>query len=118
MSLVELPVKSPNWRTWSVKELLEDSPGAWRVEIQDADGNPLEGVKLRSALQCSLTGAGSLDVQKESAKSCTEQLWQALHALLLDTLGYFFLPLPRAARALASFSPSPRSIAIWRRLSE
>ena len=29
MSLVELPVKSPNWRTWLVRELLEAPPGAW-----------------------------------------------------------------------------------------
>jgi len=42
MSRVALPVKSPSWRTWSAKELLDDRPGAWRVEIQDADGNPLK----------------------------------------------------------------------------
>ena len=42
MSRVELPVKSTNWRTWSSKKLLEDWPGAWRVEIQDAQGNLLE----------------------------------------------------------------------------
>ena len=42
MSRVELTVKSPNWRTWSSKKLLEDWPGAWRVEIQDAQGNLLE----------------------------------------------------------------------------
>lgn len=38
MSRVELPVKSPNWRTWSAKQFLEDWPGQWRVEIQDAAG--------------------------------------------------------------------------------
>lgn len=42
MSRVELPVKSPSWRTWSAKELLEDWPGAWRIEIQDAKGNLIE----------------------------------------------------------------------------
>lgn len=41
MSRVELSVKSPNWRTWSSKKLLEDWPGAWRVEIQDAQGTLL-----------------------------------------------------------------------------
>jgi hypothetical protein len=42
MSRVELPVKSPSWRTWSAKQLLEDWPGVWRVEIQDAEGKLLE----------------------------------------------------------------------------
>lgn len=42
MSSVELQVKSASWRTWSSKKLLEDWPGAWRVEIQDAQGNLLE----------------------------------------------------------------------------
>jgi hypothetical protein len=31
----------PNGRTRSVKELIKDSPGSRRVEIQDADGNLL-----------------------------------------------------------------------------
>jgi hypothetical protein len=49
MSRVELPVKSPSWRTWSAKDLLEESPGAWHVEILDAKGNLLEelGFELR-----------------------------------------------------------------------
>jgi len=47
-----LSVKSPNWRTQSVKELIEASPGAWRVEIQDADGNPLR--ELSFDLRCSV----------------------------------------------------------------
>ena len=42
MSSVELPVKSPSWRTWSAKDLLEDWPGVWRVEILDAEGKLLE----------------------------------------------------------------------------
>jgi len=41
-SRVVLSVKSSNCRIWSVKELLDDSPGAWRVEIHAADGNQLE----------------------------------------------------------------------------
>ncbi len=41
MSRVELPVKSPNWRTWSAKQLLEDWPGKWWVEIRDVDDNLL-----------------------------------------------------------------------------
>lgn len=38
MSRVELPVKSSSWRTWSAKNLLEEWPGDWRVEVQDASG--------------------------------------------------------------------------------
>ena len=45
MSRVELPVNSPDWRTWSAKTFLADESGEWRVEIQDVDGNLLkEGV--------------------------------------------------------------------------
>ena len=42
----------PNWRIRSVKELIEDSPGTWRVENQDADGNPLRGLSFD--LRCSV----------------------------------------------------------------
>ena len=44
MSRVELPVNSPDWRTWSAKRFLEDWPGNWHVEIQDANGNRLRKV--------------------------------------------------------------------------
>ena len=44
MSRVELPVNSPDWRTWSAKRFLEDWPGKWHVEIQDANGNRLQKV--------------------------------------------------------------------------
>lgn len=47
MSRVELPVNSPSWRTWSAKDLLEDGPGDWRVEIQDAAGNVLRTLKFQ-----------------------------------------------------------------------
>lgn len=44
MSRVELPVNSPDWRTWSVKRVLEDLPGEWHVDIQDAEGNLMRKV--------------------------------------------------------------------------
>ncbi|MBW2473041.1 MAG: DUF2914 domain-containing protein [Deltaproteobacteria bacterium] len=47
-----LSVKSPNWRTRSVKELIEDSPGSRRVEIQNADGNPVRALSFD--LRCSV----------------------------------------------------------------
>ena len=46
MSRVQLPVNSSNWRTWSAKQLLEDWPGQWRVEIQDDQGNNLGQVRF------------------------------------------------------------------------
>lgn len=47
MSRVELPVKSSSWRTWSAKNLLEDWPGDWRVEIQDASGALLKTLSFQ-----------------------------------------------------------------------
>lgn len=47
MSRVELPVKSSSWRTWSAKNLLEDWPGDWRVEIQDASGQLLQTLSFQ-----------------------------------------------------------------------
>jgi hypothetical protein len=47
MSRVELPVKSSSWRTWSAKNLLEDGPGDWRVEIQDASGRLLQKLSFK-----------------------------------------------------------------------
>ena len=44
MSRVELSVNSPDWRTWSAKRFLDDWPGKWHVEIQDANGNRLRKV--------------------------------------------------------------------------
>ena len=47
ISRVVLPVNSSDWRTWSARQLLEDLPGAWRVEIQDVDGNLLQKVNFQ-----------------------------------------------------------------------
>ena len=47
MSRVELPVNSPDWRTWSAKRFLEDWQGEWRVEVQNADGDILREVKFQ-----------------------------------------------------------------------
>lgn len=47
MSRVELPVKSSSWRTWSAKNLLEDWPGDWRVEVQDASGQLLQTLSFQ-----------------------------------------------------------------------
>ncbi len=49
MSLTELQVKSPDWRTWSAKRLLAGWEGNWRVDVLDADGQLLQstGFQLR-----------------------------------------------------------------------
>ncbi len=38
MAEVELPVKSPDWRTYSSKRILPSWKGPWRVDITDSDG--------------------------------------------------------------------------------
>lgn len=38
MAQVELPVKSPDWRTYSSKRILPSWKGPWRVDITDSNG--------------------------------------------------------------------------------
>lgn len=47
MSRVELPVKSPDWRTWSAKRMLADWEGDWRVDILNADGRVLTSTRFQ-----------------------------------------------------------------------
>ncbi len=47
MSRVELPVNSPDWRTWSAKGFLDAWQGEWRVEIQDAEDKVLRQVNFQ-----------------------------------------------------------------------
>lgn len=44
MSLVELPVNSPDWRTWSATLFQEDWSGEWHVDIQDAEERIMQTV--------------------------------------------------------------------------
>lgn len=44
MARVELPVRSPNWRTWSSKRILPSWTGAWKVEVLDAQGKVLKTI--------------------------------------------------------------------------
>jgi hypothetical protein len=39
---VTLPVKSPSWRTWSSKRILETWYGKWRVDVLSEDGEVLK----------------------------------------------------------------------------
>lgn len=43
-STVQLPVRSPNWRTWSSKTMDPTWTGQWMVEVLSADGTPLESI--------------------------------------------------------------------------
>ncbi len=46
MSRVILPVRSPDWRTWSTKKFLPEWAGKWRVEIRGASGSLLETLEF------------------------------------------------------------------------
>ncbi len=48
---VELPVKSPAWRTWSSKIILPEWTGAWEVKVFDVDGNVLKAAAFTIAAQ-------------------------------------------------------------------
>jgi hypothetical protein len=41
---VQLPVRSPRWRTWSTKRILPGWTGDWTVRVEDSDGNVLKTV--------------------------------------------------------------------------
>jgi hypothetical protein len=41
MARVELPVRSPNWRTWSSKSILPAWSGQWKVDILDPNDEVL-----------------------------------------------------------------------------
>ncbi len=41
MAEVDLPVRSPHWRTWSSKVILPQWQGWWRVDVLSAEGDTL-----------------------------------------------------------------------------
>lgn len=41
MATVDLPVKSPSWRTWSSKDILPQWVGDWEVKVFNASGSLL-----------------------------------------------------------------------------
>ena len=43
----KLPVRGERWRTYSKKTVGSDSPGEWRVDALDGEGNLLRSVKFR-----------------------------------------------------------------------
>ncbi|MEW5922525.1 MAG: DUF2914 domain-containing protein [Candidatus Zixiibacteriota bacterium] len=51
MADVELPVKSPSWRTWSSKQILPSWTGDWEVKIVDADGKEMKALPFKIAAE-------------------------------------------------------------------
>ncbi len=43
---IELAVKGPRWRTWSVKKIPPALTGEWRVDVRDAAGTVLATAKF------------------------------------------------------------------------
>jgi len=46
MTRTVLPVRSSLWRTWSAKQMRDEEPGDWRVEVRDAQGNLLQVIEF------------------------------------------------------------------------
>jgi hypothetical protein len=49
MADVELPVRSPAWRTWSSKTILPGWVGDWTVKVVDADGREMASIPFKIA---------------------------------------------------------------------
>lgn len=47
VSRVELPVNSPDWRTWSAKSFQDSETGEWHVEVRDTLGQILRQLNFR-----------------------------------------------------------------------
>lgn len=47
MASVELPVKSPSWRTWSTKNILPNWIGDWEIKVTDAEGEILKSLQFK-----------------------------------------------------------------------
>lgn len=46
MARMQLPVRAPDWRTWSTKAFLPQWTGKWRVEILNPEGKLLSSVSF------------------------------------------------------------------------
>jgi hypothetical protein len=57
LARVRLAVRGSSWRTWSTKQILPSWTGAWKVEIQDADGNVLHTVSFTVGTEGAAGGA-------------------------------------------------------------
>jgi hypothetical protein len=47
MASIELPVKSPLWRTWSSKKMWSELRGQWRVDVTTLDGTVIDSRNFR-----------------------------------------------------------------------
>jgi hypothetical protein len=74
ISLVNLKVGSPNWRTWSSKNILPEWVGDWKVEIRDADGNVIHTLEFTTYKPGeAVESAGEEESAEEEATEAEEE---------------------------------------------
>jgi len=56
---VQLPVRGPDWRTYSTKQILPSWTGPWHVDVVDANGNVLKTVTFQVEGMGAGGGAGA-----------------------------------------------------------
>jgi hypothetical protein len=47
MSKIDLTMKAKTWRTWSIKTIIPEWKGDWRVEVQDSTGNVITSTSFK-----------------------------------------------------------------------
>lgn len=72
MASVELPVRSPSWRTWSSKAIMPQWTGKWDVKVLDADGNVLKGMTFTIEPASEMTSSETMGKMKEKASGAME----------------------------------------------
>jgi len=72
MASVELPVRSPSWRTWSSKAIRPAWTGKWDVKVLDADGNVLKGLTFTIEPVSETTSSEKMGKMKEKASGAME----------------------------------------------
>ena len=74
MATVELPVRSPSWRTWSSKAIMPQWAGKWDVKVLDADGNVLKGLTFTIEPASEMTSSEKMGAMKEKATGAMETM--------------------------------------------
>jgi hypothetical protein len=44
---IKLPVKSPKWRTYSSKAIMEDWQGNWKIEVYSQEGKLIDSIDFK-----------------------------------------------------------------------
>ena len=74
MASVELPVRSPSWRTWSSKAIMPQWAGKWDVKVLDADGNVLKGLTFTIEPATEMTSSEKMGEMKAKASGAMESM--------------------------------------------